>query len=79
MRRSYQGQPATPANELQHRSWMHGATLDVADPTMPLRQALELALSHAAQAEQRIAELHQKGILSDEEFKSKKAELLSRL
>ena len=28
---------------------------------------------------ERIAELHQKGILSDEEFKSKKAELLSRL
>jgi hypothetical protein len=28
---------------------------------------------------ERIAELHQKGILSDEEFRSKKAELLSRL
>jgi hypothetical protein len=28
---------------------------------------------------ERIGELHQKGILSDEEFKSKKAELLSRL
>jgi hypothetical protein len=28
---------------------------------------------------ERIADLHQKGILSDEEFKSKKAELLSRL
>jgi Short C-terminal domain len=28
---------------------------------------------------ERIAELHQKGVLSDEEFKSKKAELLSRL
>jgi hypothetical protein len=27
---------------------------------MPLRQALELALSHAAQAEQRVAELHHK-------------------
>ena len=27
---------------------------------MPLRQALELALSHAAQAEQRITELHHK-------------------
>jgi hypothetical protein len=60
MRRSYQGLPATLANVLQHRSCMHGATLDVADPTMPLRQALELALSHAAQAEQRIAELHHK-------------------
>ena len=28
---------------------------------------------------ERIADLHQKGILSDDEFKSKKAELLSRL
>jgi hypothetical protein len=28
---------------------------------------------------ERIGDLHQKGILSDDEFKSKKAELLSRL
>jgi hypothetical protein len=27
---------------------------------MPLRQALEIALSHAAQTEQRVAELHNK-------------------
>jgi hypothetical protein len=60
MRRSHQGQPETLANLLEHRSCMYGATPDVADPTMPLRQALELALSHAAQAEQRIAELHHK-------------------
>jgi Short C-terminal domain len=54
-------------------------------PTPPAVAIPATERSSSAPAEEtlrtleRIAELHQKGILSDEEFRSKKAELLSRL
>jgi hypothetical protein len=44
-----------------HPLTAHEGISDVSDdPIMPLRQALEIALSHAAQTEQRVAELHHK-------------------
>jgi hypothetical protein len=65
----------------------------VVEPTAPSREAAAAPVAISRQgsgnspqshddilkALERIADLHQKGILSDDEFKSKKTELLSRL
>ena len=66
-------EPAAPANQTAEAA---------AAPVAISRQDSGSSLqSHddILKAIERIADLHQKGILSDDEFKSKKAELLSRL
>lgn len=73
--------PAQPTRDASPPAWQPPPS-----PAPPAFQAASAAPSGATQSHEqilaaleRLGHLHQKGVLSDEEFKSKKAELLARL
>jgi hypothetical protein len=77
------GEPQSPARDASPPAWQSSAPAPT--PAPPMTQPTPAPSSGALHSHQDIlaaleglAQLHQRGILSDDEFKSKKAELLAR-